>query len=123
MKFYNIFLKNGLILTISTIISKTISIFFSMFLSNVISSSNLGCFSVIMSIFSFFLTISLSGINLSSTRLVSQEHSLGKEQNIKKIMMDCFVYCLFFSLLSIFLLFALKNYVFVILSKKLLNPN
>lgn len=123
MKLHSIFFKNGLLLTISTIILKTISILFSIFLSNTISSQDLGGFSIIMSIFSFFLTISVSGINLSSTRLVSQEQSFGKDENTKKIMLNCFIYCLFFSLISIFVLILSKSYILKMLSQKLLNVN
>lgn len=123
MKLYGLFFKNGLLLTISTIILKTMSILFSVFLSNTISSYDLGCFSILMSIFSFFLTISISGINLSSTRLISQEQSFGKEENSKKIMINCFIYCLFFSFLSIIVLLASKNYILKMLSQKSLNVN
>ena len=64
MKVLNVFIKNGIILTISSIILKTISIIFNIFLSNKISSSDLGSWSIIMSIFSFLLTVSISWVNL-----------------------------------------------------------
>lgn len=118
MKVLNVFIKNGIILTISSIILKTISIIFNIFLSNKISSSDLGSWSIIMSIFSFLLTVSLSGVNLSSTRLVAKEHSYGNVGNIKIIIRDCLKYCLFFSILSILLLLSFKNYIFNVISEK-----
>ena len=42
MKKFNVFIKNGLILTISALILKSISILFNIFLSNKISSNVLG---------------------------------------------------------------------------------
>ena len=82
MKKINTFIKNGLILTISTL--RLIAVLFNIFLSNKISSSLLGTFGIILSVFAFFLTIALSGINLSSTRLISEDYSFNKsKKNIK----------------------------------------
>ena len=78
MKKINTFIKNGLILTISTLFLRFIAVLFNIFLSNKISSSLLGTFGIILSVFAFFLTIALSGINLSSTRLVSEDYSFNK---------------------------------------------
>ena len=78
MKKINTFIKNGLILTISTLFLRLIAVLFNIFLSNKISSSLLGTFGIILSVFAFFLTIALSGINLSSTRLVSEDYSFNK---------------------------------------------
>ena len=60
MKKFNVFIKNGLILTISALILKSISILFNIFLSNKISSNVLGIWGIIMSTFSFLLTIAFS---------------------------------------------------------------
>ena len=59
MKF-NVFLRNGLILTFSSLVIRSISIVFNIFLSNKITSATLGILGIIMSVFSFLLTISLS---------------------------------------------------------------
>ena len=82
MKKINTFIKNGLILTISTLFLRLIAVLFNIFLSNKISSSLLGTFGIILSVFAFFLTIALSGINLSSTRLVSEDYSFNKSKNV-----------------------------------------
>ena len=123
MRIYNVFIKNGLMLTLSTIILRTISIIFNIFLSNEISSSDLGSWSIIMSIFSFLLTISLSGVNLSSTRLIAKERSYGSSANISNIISDCFKYCLFFSALSVLIMVCFKGYILSIISPKKLSIN
>jgi len=54
MKKINTFIKNGLILTISTLFLRLIAVLFNIFLSNKINSSLLGTFGIILSIFAFF---------------------------------------------------------------------
>lgn len=111
MKKINTFIKNGLILTISTLFLRLIAVLFNIFLSNKISSSLLGTFGIILSVFAFFLTIALSGINLSSTRLVSEDYSFNKSKNVHNIIKSCFKYCIFFSLLSIFIMIIFSPYI------------
>lgn len=60
MSRFNVFMKNGLILTISSLIMRFIAIIFNIFLSNKISSSIMGIWGIIMSVFSFLLTVALS---------------------------------------------------------------
>lgn len=111
MKKINTFIKNGLILTISTLFLRLIAVLFNIFLSNKINSSLLGTFGIILSIFAFFLTIALSGINLSSTRLVSEDFSFNKSKNVHNIINSCFKYCIFFSILSIFIMIIFSPYI------------
>lgn len=110
MNVHNIFIKNGIILTCSSVMLKIISIIFNIFLSNKISSNNLGIWYIVMSIFSFLLTIALSGINLSSTRLVSKERSYGCTGNIPYIMNDCFKYCFLFNVITFLVLLVASSY-------------
>lgn len=65
MSSFKVFMKNGMILTISSIIIKFISTTFNIFLSNTISSSTLGIWGIIISIFTFLLTIASSRDKLS----------------------------------------------------------
>lgn len=60
MKKFNVFMKNGLVLTFSSLILRSIAVVFNIFLSNKISSSTLGIWGIIMSVFSFLLTVALS---------------------------------------------------------------
>ena len=96
MKKINTFIKNGLILTISTLFLRLIAVLFNIFLSNKISSSLLGTFGIILSVFAFFLTIALSGINLSSTRLISEDYSFNKSRAVLNIVffLACYLFLL-----------------------------
>lgn len=60
MSRFNVFMKNGLILTISSLVMRFIGMAFNIFLSNKISSTTMGIWGIIMSVFMFLLTVSLS---------------------------------------------------------------
>ncbi|MBP3501870.1 MAG: hypothetical protein J6K42_00070 [Clostridia bacterium] len=60
MKNFNVFMKNGLILTFSSLVLRFIAVVFNIFLSNKIPISILGIWGIVMSVFSFLLTIALS---------------------------------------------------------------
>lgn len=52
------------------------------------------------------------GINLSSTRLISEEKSYGYFGNIPTIIKNCLKYCLFFSSLSILIMLIFTPYIY-----------
>lgn len=111
MKIFNVFIKNGVLLTIFTILLRLSTMLFSMFLSNNLPIFVLGEWSIIMSVYAFFYTLSNSGINLATTRLVSKEYSYGEHHNIQKLLLDCLKYCLFFGILSALLLIYFSSYI------------
>ncbi|MBP3708471.1 MAG: oligosaccharide flippase family protein [Clostridia bacterium] len=111
MKIFNVFIKNGVLLTIFTILLRLSTMLFSMFLSNNLPIYILGGWSIIMSIYAFFYTLSNSGINLATTRLVSKEYSYGDCHNIPKLLIDCLKYCLFFGVISALLLICFSSYI------------
>lgn len=107
----NVFIKNGIVLTSSSLIIKFIFMIFNIFLSNNIPSNILGVWSLIMSVFSFLMTIALSGINLAATRLTSEEKSHGLTSNIPCILKACMEYSFIFSIISIFLTILFSNFI------------
>lgn len=111
MKSSTSFIKNGLLLTLSSLFLKIIGTIFNIFLSNKIPSSSLGSFGILMSIFVFLLNIACSGINLSTTRLISEELLLNKKGNTVMVIFSCLKYCLFFSIISITLVLIFSKYV------------
>ncbi len=68
-----IFLLNTLILLISSILLQVIGIFFNIYVSNKANEEALGIFSLIMSVYLFGITLASSGINIASTRVISEE--------------------------------------------------
>ena len=79
MKKINTFIKNGLILTISTLFLRLIAVLFNIFLSNKISSSLLGTFGIILSVFAFFLTILTAILKRTSRRNIQRTGNLASD--------------------------------------------
>ena len=72
-----IFLINGIVLTATSFLLQTISLFFNVYISNKIGPESVGVFQLLMSIYTFFITFALSGINLSCMRFISEEIAKG----------------------------------------------
>jgi len=105
------FLFNGIILTITSFLLRTIGVSFNVYISNKIGPEGVGVYQLVMSVYMFAVTIALSGINLASMRIVSEELAYGYEKNIKKAMTKCIKYSLFFGIISGSILFFSANYI------------
>ena len=53
--------------------------FFSIFISNTIGEEAVGVFSLVMSVYMFGITLASAGINISTTRVVSEELACNNE--------------------------------------------
>lgn len=108
-----LFLINGFILTCTAFLLQTIGLFFNVYISNKIGSESVGVFQLLMSVYTFFVTFALSGINLSCMRIISEEIAIGYSGNVKKAMKYCVFYSAFFGLLAGGLLFFFAPFISV----------
>ncbi len=99
------FLKNGLILACSTVFLRGVGLFFNVYITGKIGAEGIGLFGLIMSVYLFATTLANSGASLATTRLVTEELTLGCDRGIRKGMVFCLCYTLCFGLLSAGLLF------------------
>ena len=109
IKRIKVFLLHGILLTITGLIIRTISIFFNVYLSNKIGTEGIGIYQLVMSVYMFSITLANSGINLATTRIVSEQESFGMNSGIKKAMKKCLCYSLFMGCLACFLLFSFSS--------------
>ena len=72
------FIKNGISLSISALVMRTVSVAFGAYLSDRIGAEGMGLYSLIMSIYTFAVTFATSGVSLATTRLCSD--ALGRER-------------------------------------------
>lgn len=103
------YLANGALMTAVALALRGLSVAFNAYVSRRIGAEALGLYTLLGSVYSFALTLALSGINLTATRLVSD--ALG-ENNYKKVnvsMKKCVTYSLFFGTLSSILLLMLAE--------------
>ena len=94
MKKVQIFLLNGVLLTVVSLLMRTIGLSFNVYISNKIGTEAVGIYQLIMSVYSFAITLACSGIHLAATRIVSEQLAYGFETGIKKAMKKCLFYSL-----------------------------
>ena len=83
------FVFNTLILLLSSIALQIITTFFNVYISNSIGEEAVGVFSLVMSIYSFGITLASAGINIASTRTVAEELACKNESSAKNIAKQC----------------------------------
>ena len=88
---------NAFILTFSTMMIGFISTSFRVYLSNKIGSEGIGLYQLIMSIHIMTTTLSISGIRVTTTRLIAEELGMANTKNIKSILKKSMLYSLLFS--------------------------
>ena len=106
-----VFLLNGILLTITALVMRTIGIFFNVYISNKIGTEAIGVYQLIMSVYMFAITLANSGINLATTRIISEQEAFGMEASIKKAMKKCLSYSLFMGCLACILLFSFSSFI------------
>lgn len=102
---------NALILTLTTVTLGFINTSFRVYLSNKIGAEGMGLYQLIMSIHIMTSTLAISGIRVTTTRLIAEELGKGNTLKIKTIMKKAFIYSLFFSLLTAFVLYNSANFI------------
>ncbi|MBQ8207381.1 MAG: oligosaccharide flippase family protein [Clostridia bacterium] len=117
MKGLRRFFASAVLLTVSALIMRSISVSFSAYVSNKAGAEAMGVFSQIMSVFGFALTIATSGVNLAVTRMVSEALGQSDEGLARKSMRKCLGYCLFFSILSGGVLFIFADQIGILILK------
>lgn len=90
---------------------QTIGIIFSVYISNKVGSESIGLFQLIMSVYAFFITIATSGINLASTRIVSEQIACNNISGAKKAAKQSIFYSFCFGIIACFLLCILSNFI------------
>lgn len=104
-------LINTFILTLSTVTLGFINTGFRVYLSNNIGAEGMGIYQLIMSIHIMTATFAISGIRVTTTRLIAEELGKNNKNNIKKIMSKSFIYSLFFSCFTSIFLYKYAEFI------------
>lgn len=108
MKRKNLIL-NALILTSTTMAVSFINMGFRVYLSNKIGTEGMGLYQLLMSIYMMAATLAISGIRVTTTRLIAEELGRKNIKKINSIMKKAFLYSLIFSLSTTFLMFKYSD--------------
>ena len=113
MNRFKYFIISGTLLTVVTLSLRTIAVAFNVYLSNKIGAIAMGLFGLISTVYNFGITIATSGINLATTRLVSEE--LGKNDkkdiSLNSVLKKSISYAIFFGVISSLMIFFSAEYV------------
>ena len=100
MRKAKIFIINGIILTISSFAIRAIGLIFNIFIANQVGQEAIGNFSLVMSVYLFFITFACSGIGLASTCIISEQLEKTSRESCVKVAKTCMVFACSFGLIA-----------------------
>ncbi len=95
-----VFIKNAIILTVTSLVLRFLGVFFKVWMANYIGSEGIGLYQLVFSFYVLVSTFASGGISVAVTRLVSDELLLGSKNGVKKIMLRSFLLTFFIALLT-----------------------
>ncbi|MBR5516152.1 MAG: polysaccharide biosynthesis protein [Clostridia bacterium] len=102
--FYNLIL-----LTFVTLGMRFVSLGFNVYITGKLGAQGVGLYSLIMSVGGFAVTFATSGVNLGSSMLTAQALGRGSEADVRRAMIRCIAYSLFFGLTGCAAMYALAS--------------
>ena len=115
MKKIKQFIVNGLLLTVVSLVMRSVAVSFQVYLSNTIGATAMGLFTLISTVYGFAITVATSGIQFATTRMVAEALGESDRQSEKDgvqapavacILRKCLTYALCFSLGSCIVLYV-----------------
>ena len=98
------FIRSGVLLTATALTIKTVGMLFGAYISHAVGAEGVGLYTLIMTVYSFAVTVATSGVSLTVTRLVASAIGSGREGEVSRILRGAMLYALFFGALSSVLL-------------------
>lgn len=95
-----LFFINGAILTFTSLVMRFITLVFNVFISNKIGSEAVGVFSLVMSVYLFFITVATSGLSVATTVIVPEKFALDNKKVAIKTVRSCILFSLLLGLLA-----------------------
>lgn len=103
-----VFFLNAISLTATALLIRAIGVVFNIYISNAAGSEAVGLFSLLGSVYAFSITLATAGINLGTTRLVSEAIALKQYTLAKKRASCAILLCTVTGIISSVLLFSLS---------------
>ena len=100
------FFLNALSLTATALALRGVSVLFNVYVSNKAGSEAMGLFSLLGSIYGFSMTVAMAGINLGTTRLVSDALAIGDAKLAKRTAKRALLVCTVTGAIATILLLA-----------------
>lgn len=110
MKRFKTFVLNTAILSISSLVMNIIGMIFNVYISNKIGTQALGVYQLIISIYTFAITLATSGISIAVTHLVSQKLALKQYADVKKITKQAIILSMIIGSIAMIILILLSDF-------------
>lgn len=104
------FFLNGLTLTLSALAMRLVSVIFNVYIANRAGSEAMGLFSLLGSVYALAITVATAGINLGTTRLVSDALGLGNVPLAKRSVRRALTVCCITGSAATLILFSLADF-------------
>ncbi len=111
MSYKTKFFRRGMLLTAVALAMKTVGMFFGAYITSTVGAEGVGLYTVIMTVYSFAVTLATSGISLTVTRLVASAIGEEKREELGAILRGALIYSSIFGLLSGVLLFFCAGFI------------
>ena len=96
-----VFIKNAMILTVSSLVLRFAGIIFKVWLAALIGSEGIGLYQLVFSVYVLASTFATSGISTAVTRLVAEETALGTKKGTLKILLRSIEISLLIAFISV----------------------
>ncbi len=103
------FFLNGATLTLAALVMRLVSVVFNAYISNHAGSEAMGLFSLLGSVYALSMTVATAGINLGTTRLVSDAVGMGDIALAKRSTKRALLFCTLTGTFASVLLFSLSE--------------
>ena len=97
---YKRFILNGITLSATSFLLRWSNVIFNSYISKRLGTEGMGIYSLVQTLFGFAITFACSGVNLGTTRLVSESLAKQRPKECKSAMKKCILYSLFFSTIA-----------------------
>lgn len=111
MKLVKRFAVNTLVLVITSVFMRLVSMLFNVWLTKNIGTAAMGLFSLVLSVYSLGVTLASSGINLACMNLVSQELAVDSFSGAASAVKKCLLYSLLFGISAFLILFFSAEFI------------
>lgn len=85
--------------------------FFNIYIANTVGEEAVGVFSLVMSVYMFGITLASAGINIATTRVVSEELACNNELGAKKAAKRCVLFSLLFGIGASIIFFIFADFI------------
>ena len=104
------FFKSGILLTLVGLAMRSVAMFFGAFISRSVGAEGVGIYTMIMTLYTFAVTMATSGISLTVTRLVASAVGEAKHDKVERVLKGAFIYSFIFGIVTTLGLFFCADF-------------